>query len=133
MVARWSWASPERIACTPPALDIQYQFAASLDAQGQAEFKAWLSGFRVHLSAMLAASGRAGLVANAAVSLQAAARDVLPDVFATLQASGDLKAQLLVPCAVLQLADVPTLATRATGSIEVSVSAVTNVSAAVGG
>lgn len=120
------------IECTPPSVQIDYQFAAGLDAEGQAQFKAWLTGFRKNLGIMIAANAKAGYVLEAGNNMIAAAGNVVASAASEIEASGDLKASIGAGCALDQLGSVGTALRGATDSLTFSVDAFTQVGGAVG-
>jgi hypothetical protein len=78
------------VECTPPQLGIYYQLKAGVDAEEQAAFEAGLRNLRVRLPALLAAVGRAKLVAQAGEGL---AGDATVAVKGSLTAAGDAAAK----------------------------------------
>lgn len=121
--------------CTPPSLEILWQWSAELegDVEGQAQFKAWVEGFRGRYAGLLAASARAKLVLEAGTGLGEAAGQLvtsIPDAFA---GDADLRAVVGVSCAVDELETVGTLLQSGTGALSGSVTAVGEISAALAG
>ena len=122
------------ISCTPPSLDVEFQFAATLDAQGQAEFKAWLSGFKLRFAGLLAARAKLEFVGEA--SIDAAASGVAAvegAISATLGGDANLKAVIGLGCATDQLSVVGTVLGGVTADIQGSTSAILMVGTSVGG
>lgn len=121
------------IECFPPALEVTWQWnamaGASVDAQ--AEFKAWLEGFKGHISIMLAARTKADILVDSLGNLSAAASGALEASFSTL-AEGDFSATIKVPCAIAQLPDAVDLISSATGELSANASASVEVFTAVG-
>lgn len=111
------------IECTPPTLAFSFEWAAGLDANGQAEFRAWLEGFRANFSALVAARAEAEIVAGAAVDLIASADGTLRDAVADLQGSGEVFAAVGAGCALLQLPDVAASLTASAESLQTNASA----------
>lgn len=124
-----------RAECTPPSLEIRWQWSAELmgDVQAQAEFKAWIEGFRGRYSALLAASARGELVVKAGEGLITAATDLVVSLPNEISVEGDLKAQIGLGCALTELKTVGTVLGEASTSLKGSVTAIGEVSAAVGG
>jgi hypothetical protein len=121
------------IECFPPALEVTWQWnvAAGGSADLQAEFKAWLEGFKGHISVMLAARTKADILVDSLGNLSAAAGGALEASFSTL-AEGDFSATIKVPCAIAQLPDAVDLIGSATTSLSANASASVEVFTAVG-
>ncbi len=126
------------VECTPPRLDVSFQFAAGLDAQAQAEFRAFLESFKTRYAALLAATAKIEVVLDAItnsetgllVSAQGAVRGAIQT---TLDGDLDLKASIGLGCALDELENVGTALSSAQTSLEGSVSAVAEISAVIGG
>jgi len=126
------------VVCTPPSVDVQFAFKASVNADAQAEFRAFLRGFKMHFSAMLAALERSELVldaiANAETGLIVSANGAVKGAVDTaLKSDLDLKVTVGLGCALDELKAVGGALGEAQGSLEGSVSAVGMISASVGG
>ena len=123
------------LECTPPSLSIQFAFAAGVDADGQAEFKAWLEGFRGRFAAMAAASAQLEGIQIAAEGLISAAGGAVGDAFAELDADGglNLKAAIGIGCALDELPAVTGELNAAVGDITGSITAFGRVAGSVGG
>jgi hypothetical protein len=121
------------IECFPPALEVTWQWRTELegDVMAQAEFKAWLEGFKGHLSVMLAAKTKADILVDSLGNLSTAAGGALEASFGAL-AEGDFAATIKVPCAVAQLPDAVDLITDASGQLSAQASASAEVFATVG-
>lgn len=123
------------IECFPPSLEVTWQWNVDAGIDGdltaQAEFKAWLEGFKGHLSVMLAARTKADILVDSLGNLAAAAEGSLTASFMVL-AEGDFSATIKVPCAVAQLPDAANLITSATGELSANASASVEVFTAVG-
>lgn len=91
--------------CFPPELAIVIEFDASFDASAQAEFKAWLEGFKGHFSALLALRARGELIGEASLNLLDAGEGAVDALLGELSGSTDLKAQFGGVCAVANLPD----------------------------
>lgn len=109
------------VQCTPPTLDIGFEWnaEASGDLAMQAEFRAWLVGFRIHFAALLGARAEAELVVEAAVKLVATAEGALRDAVVDLTSDVNLEAAFGARCA---LAELP-IAAAALGSSQASLQA----------
>jgi hypothetical protein len=124
------------VECTPPRLDISYEFAGGASAEMQAEFRAFLEGFKVHFSAILAIGGEARIsaVTGAIASLGVAAEGAVKGaVEASLEGDIDLKGTIGLGCALTELGSVGAALEGASGSLTGSVSAVASLTGAVGG
>lgn len=92
------------LQCTPPTLAFGFEWADGVkdDLQAQAEFRAWLEGFRLHFAAILAARAEAEVVAKAAVGLIASAgpNGALQSAVAELTGDANLKAAFGAKCAL---------------------------------
>ncbi len=124
-----------RAECTPPTLEIRWQWSEALaaDVAGQAAFKAWVEGFRGRYAALLAAGARAELVLGAGVGLGQAAVDLTSSLPAELAADTSVRATLGVRCAVTEFGAVGSVIAEGSSALEGSVSAVVEVSAAIAG
>ncbi len=126
------------VECTPPRLAINFQFKAGLDAQAQAEFRAFLESFRDRYAALLAATAKAEIVLDAItnqdtgliVSAQGAVKGA---VNASLDGDLDLQTANGLRCALTELDNVGNALSEAEGSLTASVQAVADISAVVGG
>jgi hypothetical protein len=121
------------IECFPPSLEVTWQWSAAYEADVmlQAEFKAWLEGFKGHLSVMLAARTKADILVESLGNLRVAAETSLSASFMVL-AEGDFAAAIKVPCAVAQLPDAAGLIADASGDLQASATASIEVFGAVG-
>jgi hypothetical protein len=122
------------VVCTPPSLSVDFQFNADLSADAQAEFKAWLEGFKGRFAAMIAVRAKAGIVLEATADLVAAASGAVKGSLETaLDGDVDIKATIGLGCAIGELEAVGTVLGEASGELEASVSAFASISGAVGG
>ncbi len=123
------------IECTPPSIDISWQWnvEAGADADLQGEFKAWVTGFKGQLAALLAATAKAEILIDGVGNLSGAAQAAVNGAATEIQASGDLKASIGAGCALLQLEDAAGLLTAAGGELQGSLSASLEVTAMAGG
>lgn len=120
------------VTCTPPTLAFSFEWAAGVDANGQAEFRAWLEGFRANFSALVAARAEAEVVAGAAVNLIASADGALRDAVADLQADGEVFAAVGAGCALLQLPDAAGALAASSESLQANASATVTLVGAFG-
>ena len=109
------------VECTPPTLDIAFDWNgdAQTSLEMQAEFRAWLEGFRVHFSALLAARVEAELIGEAALGLVASADGALLDAVMQLRGDANIKAAFGAKCALVELP----IAAEALGSSQASLAA----------
>lgn len=122
------------VQCFPPSLDVQFNFAAGVDAQAQAEFKAWLKVFKTRFAAMLAAQAKLEFVGEAAVDAGGAGVGAVQGAIdATLSGDTSLKAKIGLGCAVTELGEVGGVISGVTQDVQDSTSAVVMVGGAVGG
>ena len=123
------------VECTPPAVEIAWQWSAELegDVNAQAEFKAWINNFRLQFGALLAATKKATILVEVGSKLSGAANAAVKGAANELKTSGDLKASIGAGCALGQLEAVGQIVSSAGGSLQASLSASAEVTAAVGG
>ena len=123
------------LECRPPTLAFGFQFNASAsgDVMAQAEFRAWLEGFRAHFGAILAARAKADVVVEAAGNLVAAADGAVRGSFEELSADANLKASIGAKCAIGELPIAVAALGAASGELSANVSASVEVIGAFGG
>jgi hypothetical protein len=125
------------LECTPPTIDVAFSWAAGVsgDATAQAEFRAWLQGFRAHFAVIVAARAKAEVVASAATELVASAGTdgVLWAEVEDLSAAGDLKASIGAGCALKELPVAVDALAGASASLQGNLSATVEVVGAFGG
>ncbi|HVH98239.1 MAG TPA: hypothetical protein VM869_06005 [Enhygromyxa sp.] len=122
------------VECTPPSLSVEFRFAAGLDAAGQAEFKAWLEGFKTRFAGLLAANAKLEIVGTAAADLVAAADGAVRGAFETIGSGDlDLKASIGIGCGLAELEAVGTALAEAQGEISASLTATASITGAVAG
>jgi hypothetical protein len=121
------------VECTPPSVEITWQWNASLDAEGQANFRAWVNSFRGQLAGLLAATAKAKILADLAVNLAAAADGAVKGGIEDLSTEADLKISIGAGCALKELPDAVNMINAAGGQLAGSVSASGEVFAAIGG
>lgn len=121
--------------CTPPELDIAFKWHADLegDVNAQAEFKAWLTGFKAHYAGLLAASAKATILAEAGANLGTSGVAAVEGFVGSLSGSADLKASIGAACALTELKHVPGLLTDATSKVQGSITAVAEIGAGIKG
>lgn len=123
------------LECTPPALTFGFEFSGQVagDVMAQAEFRAWLEGFRGHFSALLALRARGEVIADSAVNLSAAASGAVNGAVEELSASGDLSASLGAACALGQLPAAADALTASSGELTGNLTASVEVIGTFGG
>ena len=121
--------------CTPPALEVSWQWSATLegDAAAQAEFRAWLRVFEARMGGLLAATAKAELLADAAMALGSAGEAAVKDTLEALRDNGDLRASIGAACAIGQLGDVGTIVGDVGTSLQASLTAAGEVLVVLGG
>ncbi len=108
--------------CTPPSIDVAFEFDAAADATLQAEFKGtFLPQFKSQLAAIVTAAAKADVVAKAGLGIIGSIEGVTAG-FQDLAAEGNLKASIGGPCAVLAIVKVAPLITKKSGELKASVS-----------
>ena len=123
------------IECTPPSIEIAWQWSAQFegDVNAQSEFKAWITGFKGQLGALLAATAKAKILVNGVANLSGAAQAAVSGAATEIQASGDLKASIGAACALTQIEDAAGLLGAAGGELEASLTASLEITAMAGG
>ena len=124
------------LECTPPSLEVTWQWNVDAgidgDVMAQAEFKAWLEGFKGHLSAMLAARTKADILLESLGNLSTAGVAAI-EGSADAIAGGNFAASFkITTCALPELENVGTVIGDATGSLNAEVSATLDVFGAAG-
>jgi hypothetical protein len=121
------------IVCTPPSLDVRFAFADGLDADAQAEFKAWLEGFKTRFAAMAAIRGKLDGVRLAAEGLITASVEVIPGVIDELEAEGGLELDVAVGigCALVEAEQVGVVLDTSVADLGGSLDAFARVSGTV--
>ncbi len=120
------------LVCRPPELDVQFQFRGDVNADAQAEFRAFLRGFKGRFAALLAVQARLQALGSASANLGIAAQGAVEQSFnAIFGADPSLKATIGVGCALSELGNVGTATQQATARVESSVSAVATVSSGI--
>lgn len=122
------------VECFPPSLEVTWQWSAALegDVMAQAEFKAWLEGFKGRIAVMAAARAKADILVEALGNLRVAGT-------AALQASGDTLADgdfvasfKLLTCGIPELESVGNVLSGAASDLEGSVSGSIEIFGAIG-
>lgn len=125
-----------KVECTPPAVEITWQWSAELDGNlaAQAEFKAWVTGFKGRFAALLAATKRVEFVLKAGAGLSAAASGAVKGAI-DVQLEGDLslKGSVGLGCAITELPKVAGVIADSTTRLQASASGAVDVTSAVAG
>jgi cytoskeletal protein CcmA (bactofilin family) len=123
-----------KVECKPPSLEITWQWSAALegDVNAQAEFKAWLTGFKVRYAALLAAIKRVEFVLQAGADLSAAAGGAVKGAI-EVQAEGDLdlKGTIGLGCALTELGAVAGVIETGTSRLTASANAAVEITTAI--
>jgi hypothetical protein len=120
------------VECTPPSLEVTWQWVGNPDAMAQAEFKAWLQGFKGHIGVMLAAKAKADILIESLENLGTSGRAALESA-TDIVGSGDIVGTFkLTSCAIPQLGDATTVVTDASAALSIEAQASLDVFAAVG-
>jgi modification target Cys-rich repeat protein len=121
--------------CTPPSLNVSFQFTgtAATDATAQADFQAWLEGFKGHVSAILAYKAKLDGLGVVAADLGANGQASLSAGFqTTLGSDVSVKGVIGLGCAVAELPDAIKMVTDAGASLTASGKAAVDVLGTVG-
>ncbi|MEZ4383935.1 MAG: hypothetical protein R3A79_21565 [Nannocystaceae bacterium] len=123
------------VECTPPSVEITWQWSADIDGdiQAQASFRAWVNSFRGQLAGLVAATAKAEILADLAVNLAASAEGAVQGGIQELSLEADLKTSIGAGCALDQIPDAVGLINAAGGKLAGSVSASGEIFAAIGG
>jgi len=125
-----------KVECTPPSVEITWQWSAELegDLTAQAEFKAWVTGFKGRFAALLAASKRIEFVLQAGAGLAGAANGAVKGaVNAQLEGDLDLKASVGLGCALTELGAVAGVISESTGKLQTSASGALDITTSIAG
>ncbi|WAS92871.1 hypothetical protein [Nannocystis punicea] len=121
------------VQCYPPSLDVQFRFAAGIDANGQVEFKAFISNFKLRYAALLAAVKRAQGLIDVTAKLGGAGVAAVNGAAGELKASGDLKASIGAACAIKLLPQAGNLITESAGKLKTQLDAAVSVTGSLTG
>lgn len=113
------------VQCSPPTLAFEFEWAGGVDVdpEAQAEFRAWLEGFRAHFGAIVAARAEADLVVEAAAGLVTSADGALRTALDDLSAEGSLKAAFGAKCALEEAPVARDALAASSGSLSANASA----------
>lgn len=121
--------------CTPPSLAVSFEFSGEVagDASAEAEFLAWLEGFKGRFAALLAATAKADIVFEACADLGAAATGAVEgSVSAATKGDLDIKTSIGLGCALEQLPIAVELTTEASAELTTSIQAAAEITAVFG-
>lgn len=123
-----------KVECTPPSVEITWQWSAELEgnASAQAEFKAWVTGFKGRFAALIAATKRIEFVLQAGAGLATAANGAVKGaVNAQLEGDLDLKASVGLGCALTELGAVAGVISSSTEKLQASASGAAMITASI--
>lgn len=125
------------VECTPPSLDISYQFDASLDAaaklQAQAEFEAFLVSFKASMGKIAAQLEQGKLVVAAGAEIGDTGVKAVTDAVEAIDVTASLKVSVGVGCAIKELPKVADAMASSTDALSASVKAAGDLTADFGG
>jgi len=125
------------VECTPPSLDLAYQFdgtlSATAQADAQANFEAFLVGFKASFSAIVADLAQSKVVLQAGVDVSAKAGGAVNDAVSAIDVSASLKVSIGVTCALAELPKVADAIGDATTKLTASGKAAGQLTADFGG
>jgi hypothetical protein len=115
------------VECTPPSLDLAYQFDAKLTAaaraDAQANFEAFLVGFKGSFSVIVAQLAQSDVVLKAGAEIGSTGVDAVTAAVMAIDATASLKVGVGVTCALGQLPDVGKAMSTSTKSLTASAKA----------
>lgn len=115
------------LKCTPPQLDIDYNFKASIGAEGKAEFRALLNVLRIRFAAILALESKAQAVVEASTALVNNTGSMIDGVKARIEAEVSVKSIRNISCAVSEAKHVATMMQQSGSTLEASIGAAASV------
>ncbi len=124
------------VECRAPVVTATWQWSAgyAADSAAQAEFMAWLVGFKRHVAALVTATRRAELVVTAGMQLGVAAKGPVHDALETaLGGDFSLKDTVGLGCAWTELANVDGVLSEAVALLRARVNGATAVLDVVAG
>jgi len=112
------------VECTPPTIGLAYQFDAKLSASAQADaqanFEAFLVGFKGSFSAIVAQLAQSDLVLKAGADISAKGVDAVTTAVNGIDATASLKVSVGVTCALGELPNVAKAMKSSTASLTAS-------------
>ncbi len=125
------------VECTPPSLDLAYQFDAKLSAaaqvDAQANFEAFLVGFKGSFSVILAQLAQTDLVLKAGADISAKGVGAVETAVNAIDVTASLKVSVGVGCALGELPNVAKAMKASTDSLTASASAAGELTTALSG
>ena len=125
------------VECTPPALDLAYQFDAKLtaaaQAKAQADFEAFLVGFKGSFSVIVAQLKQSGVVLQAGADIGSKGVDAVTTAVNGIDAKGNLKVTVGLGCALAELPEVAKAMKKSTTDLTASAKAAGDLTASFGG
>lgn len=125
------------VECTPPSLDLAYQFDAKLTAAAQADaqanFEAFLVGFKGSFSAIVADLAQAKVVGQAGLDIGASAEGAVTDAVKAIDVTASLKVSVGVGCAITELGNVAGALQESGDKLKASGTAAASLTAAFSG
>lgn len=125
------------VECTPPALDLAYQFDAKLDAAAQADaqanLEAFLVGFKGSFSVIVAQLAQGKVVLAAGADIGDKGVKAVTDAVNAIDVKGNLKVTVGVGCAVAELPEVAKAMKASTDELTKSASAAGELTTTFGG
>ncbi|KIG18623.1 keratin associated protein [Enhygromyxa salina] len=122
------------VECKPPALEVTWQWSPALEVDfvAQAEFKAWIQGFKTHTAVMLAGKTKADILIESLGLLGGAGADAVvaaTDIVGSADIVGTFK---LTSCGIPQVPDAVSIANDAAAGLQAQASASLEVFSAAG-
>lgn len=122
------------VECTPPSIDLQYQFDASLNAtakaEAQANFQAFLVSFKGSMSVIVAQLAQSKVVLDAGADIAASAEGAVKGAIEAIDVTASLKVGVGIGCALDELPKAAKLVKDSGTSLQGSVTAATQLTAA---
>jgi hypothetical protein len=94
------------VECSPPRVELRYEFAADVDAEARAQFEAGLRALEARLPALLASVRKAEFVGTAGADLVASASGAVRGAVDQLEHDGNLRVAFGLRCALGELGQV---------------------------
>jgi hypothetical protein len=125
------------VECTPPALDLAYQFDAKLSAAAQAtaqaDLEAFLVGFKGSFSVIVAQLAQGNVVLQAGADIGGKGVDAVTAAVNAIDVKGNLKVTVGVGCAIAELPEVAKAMKASTEELTASAKAAGELTASFGG
>jgi len=125
------------VECTPPSVDLAYQFDAKLSAAAQADaqanFEAFLVGFKGSFSVIVAQLAQGKLVLQAGADIGTKGVDAVTTAVQAIDVTASLKVSVGVTCALGQLPEVVAAMKDSTSKLKASGEAAGSIATTFGG